>query len=175
MKQIEIEDFEAIFHQYKNWVYKTAYLVLRDHHKAEDIMQKVFINAYKSHDTFDPQKGSYRNWLRTITINQCFHNTSRKALDSFSIEELEEKGQNILDSDPAFSEQISLRDDMQRLLASLSAKYRAALLLRYYEGLSYDEIAGVLGIPLGTVKSRINAAVLTLRAKQKKKAGKLQS
>jgi RNA polymerase sigma factor (sigma-70 family) len=167
-----MDDFETIFHQYKNWVYKTAYLIVRDPHRAEDIMQEVFINAYKSGHTFDPQKGSYRNWLRAITVKQCFARKSKKHQGSFSLDELEEKGLSVADKSPSIPDQVSLKDDMKRLIDSLSPKYRATLLLRYYEGLSYDEIAQVLDIPLGTVKSRINAAVLRLRKTQKETARK---
>lgn len=68
-KQNDKDDFEAVFNKYKGWVYKTAYLIVRDPQKAEDVMQEVFIKAYKSNSTYDPVKGSYRTWLRQMTIN----------------------------------------------------------------------------------------------------------
>lgn len=81
---------------------------------------------------------------------------------------MEEKGHSLPDKQLSFTEKLSLKDETQRLIKSLSAKYRTALMLRYFEGLTYDEIAEVLDIPLGTVKSRINAAITTLRERQKR-------
>lgn len=97
-KQTRINDFEAIFNQYKGWVYKTAYLITGDHQKAEDIMQEVFIKAYRAKDTFNPEKGKYSNWLRRITINQCFDEKRKKALASSSLDEMEERGQYLPDN-----------------------------------------------------------------------------
>ena len=167
-KQTKLNDFEAVFNQYKGWVYKTAYLILEDHHKAEDVVQDVFISAYKSNGNYDSEKGSYTSWLRRITINRCLNDSRRWDFSLSSIEEIEDKGYNIPDSGIPLSEKVALSDYTQRLIGSLSAKYRAALVLRCMDGLTYNEIAEVLGIPLGTVKSRINGAILAVRDRQKK-------
>ncbi|MBT7288877.1 MAG: RNA polymerase sigma factor [Chloroflexi bacterium] len=166
-KQGKLDDFEQIFHEYKGWVYKTAYLIVQNPQQAEDIMQEVFVRAYKSNGTFDHQKGSYSTWLRRITINRCLNGHRNGASSTASIEEMEEQGQSIPDNGLGGLDQISLKDDIRNLIDSLGAKYRAALVLRCVDGLAYDEIAEVLGIPLGTVKSRINRAVEALREKRK--------
>ena len=161
--QTSIDDFEAVFNQYKGWVYKTAYLMSGDHHKAEDVMQEVFVNAYRSNGTFNPQKGNLSSWLRRITINQCFKNNRDKAPSASSIEEMEEQGQGIADGSLPLSEQVSLRNDIRELLNSLNQKSRAVLILRYFDGLAYSEIAELLNIPLGTVKTYIFRARRELR------------
>ncbi|MFC1951214.1 RNA polymerase sigma factor [Chloroflexota bacterium] len=166
-KQTGIEDFDAFFLQYKNWIYKIAYLIIGDPNIAEDIMQEVFINVYKSKESFDSEKGDYTRWLRRITINECLKDGRKKAVSSYSVEEMEEKGYNLPDNSLPLPEQLSLKNDIQYLVNSLSIKYRAALILRCVDGLNYSEIAEALGIPLGTVKSRINRAILALRERQK--------
>lgn len=165
-KQSDKYDFEAVFNKYKGWVYKTAYLIVYDSQKAEDIMQEVFIKAYKANSTYDPEKGSYRTWLRQITINQCLNDGRKQSIKTSSIEEMEEYGQSLPDNGMSIAEQISLREEMKMMFNSLSAKHRAVLVLRCVDGLSYEETAKVLGIPLGTVKSRINYAILALRGRQ---------
>jgi len=166
-KRTGIENFDEFFLQYKNWVYKIAYLIIRDPNMAEDIMQEVFVNVYKARNSFDSEKGNYTGWLRRITINECLKDGRKKAVSSYSIEEIGEQGYNLPDNNLPIPEQISLKNDIQHLVSSLSIKYRAALVLRCVDGLNYTEIAEVLGIPLGTVKSRINKAKLALRDRQK--------
>ncbi|MBT3362388.1 MAG: RNA polymerase sigma factor [Chloroflexi bacterium] len=159
----KVQDFEQVFHQYKGWVYKTAYLITGDHQKAEDVMQEVFISAYKFSNTYDASKGSYTNWLRRITVNQCTRSSRRKILPSSSIEEMQDNGHGISDNSMPVDEQVLLTDQISRLLKSLDNKYRAVLILRFYEDLSYAEIGDILHIPLGTVKSRIHMAISTLQ------------
>ncbi|MFC1998401.1 RNA polymerase sigma factor [Chloroflexota bacterium] len=166
-KSNNINNFQEIYERYKSWVYRTAYLIVWDHHKAEDITQDVFVRAYKSRNTFDQSKGEYSTWLRRITINQCAKEGRNNSKFCLSVEELEEKGKQLEDENRPFTERILLQDEIRALLKSLSNKYRAVLILRYYEGLNYSEIAEFLGIPLGTVKSRINAAISSLEQQQK--------
>jgi len=165
--KIGIEDFEAIFNQYKGFVYKTAFFIVENRQKAEDIMQEVFVNAYKSRATFNPEKGKYSNWLRRITVNQCFREYRGNDPTPSSIEEMEEKGQYLSDNSKPIIESILLIDEIRNLFTSLGAKYRTALMLRCIDGLTYSEISDALGIPLGTVKSRINRAITDLREKRK--------
>ena len=166
-KKIDIEDFQAFFNQYKDFVYKTAYFIVKDHHKAEDVMQEVFINAYKSKGTYNPNKGEYSTWLRKITVNQCFRKNKGNDQNCSSIEEMEEKGRYLPDESNPIAENIALIDEIKCLFGSLGSKYRTALILRCVDGLKYGEISEILKIPLGTVKSRINRAIVALRDKRK--------
>lgn len=155
------ESFAGLFERYKNLVYKTAYLMLDDPGEAEDALQEVFVAVYKSLPSYDPDKGAISTWLHRITINHCLmrkrkhrflfiplddlHNTTRgKPLESIA-EETEEKAA------------------IFRAIQKLSDKQRAVIILRYYLELPYAEIAQVLNIPLGTVKSRLDGSLRTLR------------
>lgn len=165
--QVDPEKFEAIFHCYKNMVYKLAYLTLGNAQEAEDVMQEVFIKVYRAHDSFHPEKGNFNTWLRRITINHSISRQRRKSLPSLSLENLEEEGVNLPERSHELPEEIVIKQEetrsVQRAMSCLDRKHRAILALRYYDNLSYNEISQVLEIPLGTVKSRINSAIKTLR------------
>ena len=167
-KQWKIDDFETVFQQYKDIVFKTAYLMLGNAHEAEDVMQEVFVKVYKSWNTYDPEKGALYTWIRKITVNESISQRRRKRPPSVSLEKLqEEQGFDPKDIDLEPHDERLIRSErserMWEAMRSLDEKHRAVLVLRYHDCLSYDEMAEVLGIPLGTVKSRLNAAVGALR------------
>ena len=164
-----VDNFEAIFRQYKDMVYKTAYLILGDAHRAEDVLQEVFIKVHKSLDTFDSRKGAFSTWLRRITVNQCVTERRNRHLPSLSLslERLEEEGFDLEGADSQRPEELAVKREesrrIQRAMKTLDGKHRAVVTLRYFNELSYEEIAQVLSIPLGTVKSRLNTAIRALR------------
>jgi RNA polymerase sigma-70 factor (ECF subfamily) len=162
-----VDNFEAIFGQYKDMVYKTAYLILGDTHRAEDVLQEVFIKVHKSLDTFDSRKGAFSTWLRRITVNQCIAERRNTHSPSLSLEKLEEEGFDPAGADSRHPEELVVKREesqrIQRAMKTLDRKHRAVVTLRYFDELSYEEIAQVLSIPLGTVKSRINTAIRALR------------
>jgi len=155
------EAFAALFHQYKNLVYKTAYLLLGDAHEAEDVLQEVFIRIYRSLQTFQPEKGSFTKWLHRVTVNQCLNWRRKRRLSFSSLEEI--PGLDPKGSAPPSPENMELTEGIQRMVSNLKPKQRAVVVLRYYWGYSYDEISQILGIPLGTVKSRLWKALRTMR------------
>ncbi|MBM4461741.1 MAG: RNA polymerase sigma factor [Chloroflexi bacterium] len=168
-KDFGAENFEAIFREHKDMVYRTAYLILGDAHRAEDVLQEVFVRVHKSLDSFDSRKGAFSTWLRRITVNQCIteRRNSHSASLSLSLERLEEEGLDPEDTDSERPEELALKREegqrIQRAMNTLDRKHRAVVTLRYFEQLSYEEIAQVLSIPLGTVKSRLNTAIQALR------------
>ena len=162
-----LEDFEKIFQQYKDRVFKTAYLIAGNVQEAEDILQEVFIKVHEAAGTFDPQKGSMGTWLHRITVNQCISQKRKKRAVSYSSEEMEERGFELADPSDEMPEDMALKGEevanMWQAVKSIDAKHRAVLALRYFDGLSYDQITKTLNIPLGTVKSRLNVAIKNLR------------
>ena len=166
-KQDHIEDFEAIFHDYKDMVFRSAYLILGNAQEAEDVLQEVFIKVYRSGDTLHPQERGFKTWLHRVTVNQCISERRRKHLHSFSYETLNEEGCELPQVSYELPDELAIKQDetrrIQQAMKRLDKKCRAILTLRYFDDLSYAEIAQVLGIPLGTVKSRLNAATKSLR------------
>ena len=153
--------FAELFHKYKNLVYKTAYLMLGSTEDAEDALQEIFVRVYRSLSTFQPSKGAFTTWLYRITVNHCLNQRRKRRLFTLPLDRVS----------PALStEHTSLpesplaeEETIQQALAQLSEKLRAVVILRYYHELSYAEIAQILDIPVGTVKSRLNSALRILR------------
>ena len=152
--------FEMIFDQYKNLVFKTAYLILDSVHDAEDALQEIFLKTYRSLGSYDASKGAFSTWLYRITVNHCL-NQRRKFLRIIKPRELsnESDSQNQVSLEEKFSDQEAL----ERALRKLSQKLQVVIILRYFLDLSYSEIAQVLDIPLGTVKSRLNLGLKKIR------------
>jgi len=146
--------FAELFRQYKNLVYKTAYLMLGDPDEAEDVLQEVFVQVYKFLDAYDPGRGAFTTWLYRITVNRCL-NWRRKRRPSLPLDRVHI---------PLPSPEGQMEEEaVWQAVRGLSEKLRAVVILRYYWELSYAEIAQILDIPLGTVKSRLNLALRTLR------------
>ena len=166
-KQCKIDDLEVVFRNYKDMVFKTAYLILGSAEEADDALQEVFVKVHKSWDTYDPERGALSTWLRRITVNHCMSEQRRKRPHLVSLEGLEEQGFDPPDTDVELAQELLIkreqRERIQRAISSLEGKHRAVVVLRYSDGLSYDGIAEALKIPLGTVKSRLNTAIKALR------------
>jgi len=162
----DMSAFEAIFQEHQKMVFRTAYLMTGKKEEAEDVLQEVFTRVWKSRHTFNPEKGRLTTWLHKITVNQCL---SRQRWRHPPLLSMEQK--NLDWPDMKHREQpeeiLVTRSEYERLIKamnSLDSKHRSVLILRYFNDLSYDEIAHIVGIPLGTVKSRINHALKSLRA-----------
>ncbi len=153
--------FGALFDQYKNLVFKTAYLMLGNAEDAEDALQEVFLQVYRSLCTFDRSKGAFTTWLHRITVNHCLNRRRIHSLAALTIDD----ASTVQFPDRTVSQMDRLGEEeaMQLALDTLSQKLRAVIVLRYYWDLSHAEIAEVLEIPVGTVKSRLNLGLNTLR------------
>jgi len=161
------EAFAALFRQYANLVYKTAYLLLGDAQAAEDALQEVFLKVYRSLGTFEPEKGAFTTWLRRVTVNYCLNTRRRRGFRLFSWEDRSAQALPDALGRAVSPEELALdREEAEAVWAAvrrLSLPLRAALVLRYGENLSYQEIAQVLDVPLGTAKWRVHQALEELR------------
>ena len=153
--------FAELFHKYKNLVYKTAYLMLGSTEDAEDALQEIFVRVYRSLSTFQPSKGSFTTWLYRITVNHCLNRRRKRRLFTLPLDRVSPTSSTEHTSSP--ESQLAEEETIQQALAQLSEKLRAVVILRYYQELSYAEIAQILDIPVGTVKSRLNSALRILR------------
>jgi RNA polymerase sigma-70 factor (ECF subfamily) len=156
----DTEAFRRLFEQYKNLVYKTALLMLGNPADADDALQEVFLRMHRSLGSYRPDKGAFSTWLYRITVNYCLNQNRRRQPESVSIEDIEPPG----DSDHRRMERRLVEDEiLQQALRSLSDKLRIVLVLRYYWELPSAEVAQILEIPVGTVKSRTDLALKTLQ------------
>jgi len=160
----DVDAFETLYQQYEKLVFRTAYLITGSKEAAEDALQEVFVSVWRSRHTYDPDKGKLTTWLHRITVNQCSRGKARKAPSVIS---LEEKGIDLPEMKHSQPEDALISkmeyDRLLRAMDSLDTKHRSVLVLRYFNDLSYQEIAEALDIPLGTVKSRLNQSLKYLK------------
>ena len=150
---------EAIFRRYSGPVYSVALRVLRDSGQAEDILQEVFLQLWRRPAAFIENRGSLGAWLVVIARNRAI-DLLRRRKPSDSVDDV------VLASPVNVADEAERNTMMQRVrgvIANLPEQQRTTLELAYFEGLSHTEIASRTGEPLGTVKTRIRQALITLR------------
>lgn len=174
------QQFNLVFNQYGGFVYTIAQALLKNRQDAEDAVQEVFIRVYRSLHNYDEVKGSMEAWLRSILLNYCRDKWRKRSFLSIPLSLLahnrdgeegnwEEVLSNAGDTsneegrpDMALLRQES-ENELWAAVNSLSEKLRRVVVLRYYMGLSDNEVAETLGLPKGTIHSRLHAAHLRLQ------------
>lgn len=156
--------WEEVVRNHSAKVFRLAYRLTGNKHDAEDLTQEVFVRVFRSLANFTP--GTLDGWLHRITTNLFLDQARRKSRIRFDA--LAEDAETRLpgrDPGPERSFEFNNLDlDVQQALDALPPDFRAAVVLCDLEGLSYDEVAGALGVKLGTVRSRIHRGRTMLRA-----------
>ena len=171
--------WELIIARFRRKVFHIAYKFTGRHTDAEDLTQEIFLKVFKSLDKFN-QEADFSTWLSSVARNYCIdHYRASKREKEVVVEDL-----LAFDLAPAASgnphralEDHDRRSFVRRGLEQLPSKLREAVVLRDLQGLSYQEMAARLGLPEGTVKSRINRGReeltrLLLRAPQQERGGR---
>lgn len=152
------EAFAALIERHKRMVYNVAYRLLGNAPDAEDAAQETFLRAYTRLATYVPD-GRFGAWLGAICSHWCIDamRARGRRVQTVALGRVPECDRFV--SRVEGPEDLALwragRDEMQRWLAELSTSYRAVLVLRYYQELSYAEIAETLGEPVSTVRMRL--------------------
>ena len=145
-------------------VYRLAYRLTGNAHDAEDLTQDVFVRVFRSLSSYTP--GTFEGWLHRITTNLFLDLMRRRARIRFEAlaDDAPERLAGREPSPAQAYDDTHWDDDVQRALDALAPEFRAAVVLCDIEQLTYEEIADVLGIKLGTVRSRIHRGRTQLRA-----------
>ncbi len=163
--------FERIVVQFQNQIFSTILAQVANEAIAKELAQETFIRAYKYISSFKGES-TFSTWLTRIAINRVktyFASSSYKdriKTDPFSISEHEK----ILHEQNKSEEKIfpeELAEKLRFEISELKEKYKEILVLKVFQDLSYKEISKTLNIPVGTVSSRMNSALLSLRSKLK--------
>jgi RNA polymerase sigma-70 factor (ECF subfamily) len=166
-----MEAFNQLILRYQDSLFNVAVRILGDDDKAADAVQEALISAWRSLHTFSG--GSFRAWLSRTVINKCydeFRRTGRHPnLPLVPVVDGEELEDRDFLRDPGLSldtqmEASELNDALQRCLQTLPIAHRAVLVMVDVDGMNYDEAASSLGIPIGTVKSRLARARASVRS-----------
>ena len=151
------EAFRHIVERYQGAVYNLAYRMLGDPEEAEDAAQEIFVRLYRQLARYDPER-KFSTWTLAIATNYCIDQLRRRRMQLVPLENIIPwaRARDAGPEGEALSRES--RDEVQRLLKQLPEKYRAPLVLRYWEDLSCAEIAEILGVPEGTIKTQIHRA-----------------
>jgi RNA polymerase sigma-70 factor, ECF subfamily len=146
-------DVEALFKAHWSSAFRTAYLVVHDAAAAEDIAQEAFLAAIRRLDRFDRDR-PFGAWLHRIVVNRAIDWTrSRRLRAELMLETADES---------PFAPELS--HELIEALAGLTPEHRGVIVLRHLLGYSPGEIAEMLGLPRGTVNSRLRRGLDTMRA-----------
>ncbi len=173
------KEFEEVAMEHVNSLYSTALRLVFNKEEAEDLVQETYLKAYRFFDTF--QKGTnIKAWLYKILRN-TFINKYRKAVNTPNevlYEDIESVNSNLAYEQDRDASELTdtledkysdlgnlMEDDVKQALDGLPVEYREAILLSDVEGLSYQEIAEIAGVPIGTIKSRLNRGRKLLQKK----------
>jgi RNA polymerase sigma-70 factor (ECF subfamily) len=154
--------FSSMVDRYKNRLLNVIGRMLSSSEEAEDIVQETFVRVYQHRQSFN-FKHCFSTWIYTIALNLARNELrKRKKFKFFEISEMQgnEKEFAVDAKIPSRLPQV-----LDKAIRGLPEKYRVAFILRDVEEMPYEEVAKVLGVPLGTVKSRVNRARLMLRDK----------
>ena len=148
-----------IFDRYGSTVYSVALRVLKDSGQAEDVMQEIFFQLWKSPYAFARERGSLGAWLAVITRHRAIDSLRRRK-PTTSTEDVVLASNTNLASEV---ERNTMMEKVRGVMNDLPSEQRKSVELAFFEGLSHSEIAAQTGDPLGTVKTRIRLALISLR------------
>ena len=170
----DYDAFEAIVDRYHDKAYRLAFSLVKDDDEAQDVVQEAFLNVYRKLDTFKGES-QFGSWIYRVVVNAALMRL-RKVKRRSEIG-MEDAGPSISEDEGAFSnrpswrvhadeaaENLELREQILSAVDELDPKYQAVFILREVEDLSLAEIADVLDLTEGAVKTRLHRARLHLQA-----------
>lgn len=162
LKQQNRDAFTYLYNNYSAVLYGVVRKVVYDEQTAQDVLQEVFVKIWNNIDRFDAAKGRIYTWMLNIARNA--------AIDKLRSKGEIMKGKIQTGEDVVYNVQEQLNTEQQtdtiglrKLVAELKPEYQAIVNLAYFKGFTLDEISKTLEIPLGTVKTRMRAAMQLLR------------
>lgn len=154
------DEAAAFVRRFQRRVYGLAWTIVRDDDLADEVAQETFVRAWRHAAGYDPRRGRVAAWLLTIARNVAIDRARMRRIPAADPDviaaRLDVAGEDAMPD-------IGERDRLRRALAALPDEQRRALVLAVYGGRTAREISEADGVPLGTVKTRIRTAMLTLR------------
>jgi RNA polymerase sigma-70 factor (ECF subfamily) len=162
MQADDLDAFEAFFARYRTAIYRTAYGLTGDSQAAEEILQDTFQRAWQRRMTLHTDVSPVP-WLHRVALNLCYSRLGRRRLPSEPIGEGHSQVRDGAVEPAERAERQELRRIVRDGVAALPPKHQSVVVLYYLHGMSLQETAELLGLRLGTVKSRLHYALRTLR------------
>jgi RNA polymerase sigma-70 factor, ECF subfamily len=151
------DSLAALYDRYASLSMGVAFRILNSKQEAEDVVQDAFLEIWRRAGTYDPTRGTVRTWLLLLVRSRALDRRRSIVMKASAALELADDAQ-VVQPDTLDHARVG------SLMHALPESQRAVLELGYYGGLSSTEIAVKLGIPVGTVKSRVAAALASLRS-----------
>jgi RNA polymerase sigma-70 factor (ECF subfamily) len=161
------EALAALYSMHGSLVFAVALKLLRDRAEAEELVQETFLEAWRRAGQYQPERANVAAWLVTITRSRAIDRLRTRGTVSRT---LEVEGRGVVEPQARPDEVVDsrrVRGVLRDQVARLPVEQRTLLELAWDEGLSQSEIAARTGLPLGTVKTRTRAALMTLHAELK--------
>jgi RNA polymerase sigma-70 factor (ECF subfamily) len=158
-QQGEREAFDRLVERYQRDVYRLCYRYVNNHQDANDMAQDVFLKAYRAIGRFRGDS-SFSTWLYRIAVNTCLNFRAARRLPQ------DELSDQIADRGASAAERLHEAErsaEVRRAVSRLPEKQRATLILKIYQDLTHEEVAGILGSSVGTVKANLFHALANLR------------
>lgn len=149
----------TLYERYSRLVYSVVLRVLRDPTTAEDVLQEVFMQLWRNPDSFAAARGNLGSWLAVVARNRAI-DTLRRKRASTPIDDLPLVAPGNLADE---AERNTIMQRARATIQQLPREQRKTLEMAFFDGLTHSEIAEMTGDPLGTVKTRIRTALLSLR------------
>ncbi len=158
---------ETLYNSHREQTFRLAYGILGNPADAEEAAQDALTYALTNIRRYDPQRASFSTWLHTIAVSRCRDRLRRRRLPQFSLTSWLRGGGDAPDPTPSQEQQVVSAETHSEILTAvqaLSPALREAILLRYWAGHTYREMAEILNCPLPTAQSRVRLAYQHLRA-----------
>ena len=160
--------FEALYDRYSRLLYSTIIGIIKHPPEAQDVLQEVFVHIWKQAKNFDAERGNVYSWFITITRNRAIDRLRSKGYRTRLYESSDDEGiLGIADSRFSPLDAISITERqtlVQTALTRIPTEQRDALHLAYFQGYTQAEIADLLQIPLGTIKTRMRQGLIKLHS-----------
>ena len=154
--------YAYLYHQYKGALFNVIQQFIFERENATDVLQEVFITIWKNIDKYDASKGRLFTWLFNVTRNCAINATRSKIYKT----QFKNDSLDFYVNDVDTNENIVLQVNqigLRKLVHQLKDDYKNVLELSYFNGFTHEEIAKILNIPSGTVKTRLRKALIDLR------------
>ena len=160
LRQRSRDVFSYLYDNYSGALYSIILNIVNDEELANDVLQEVFVKIWKQIDSYDTSKGRLYTWMLNIARNASIDTIRSKGYqNSRQNRELTDDVYASAGTSETRSDQIGLR----KIVHNLKEEYKVLVELAYFQGYTQDEISKMLGVPLGTVKTRLRTALIQLR------------
>ena len=161
LKEQNNDAFNYLYDHYSGALFTIINQIVPDKDTASDVLQEVFVNVWRKIDSYDETKGRLFTWMLNIARNAAIDKVRSKGYRDNQRTQPIAEGENAgiaMSSNPVVNDV-----GLKKVLTTLNEEYRKLIDLSYFQGFTHEEIAKMLGIPLGTVKTRIRTAISQLR------------